>query len=335
MTDHRNPPRSNWQEKNIKTSRDDFPFAIYTRKFNSSPLKVMMVLIKRSFPFPILLGFRPIFRGRLLLNFRGVCFTQRVCVCGFRPLTRKKLAIYSVFSARASSPWARGFSCNSSFGRNCCNTEGPSIAKDILCSPELPSWWGNMWFSSIFCSLKAMWNKYYSTCNIIKVVNFLKCLSPSSEFMAFFQETNHAKNHPPPKQNAKLAMPLSLQTSRSWFKSSVQESRNPDIFVCWKKCHQNLGGNPTQLEPQNSLLLLVDVFTEIMMSSVPGFLDVEAGNTFHDEMLLENIRTTCWSKCMEMQPTPSGQQGTHISSCRALAPWWSSSSSSSSSSYSS
>ena len=90
MTDHRNPPRSNWQEKNIKTSRDDFPFAIYTRKFNSSPLKVMMVLIKRSFPFPILLGFRPIFRGRLLLNFRGVCFTQRVCVLWFPSFNPKK-----------------------------------------------------------------------------------------------------------------------------------------------------------------------------------------------------------------------------------------------------
>ena len=37
------------------------------------------------------------------------------------------------FESGASSPWARGFSCNSSFGRNCCNTEGPSIAKDILC----------------------------------------------------------------------------------------------------------------------------------------------------------------------------------------------------------
>ena len=112
---------------------------IYTRKFNSSPLKVIDGSYK-TIRIPILLGFRPIFRGRLLLNFRGACFTQRVCVLWFPSFNpKKKLAIYSVFLARASSPWARGFSCNSSFGRNCCNTEGPSIAKDILCSRELPS----------------------------------------------------------------------------------------------------------------------------------------------------------------------------------------------------
>lgn len=92
-----------------------------------------------------------------------------------------------------------------------------------------------------FCSLKATRNKN-STCNVIKVVNFLKCLSPSSEFMDFFFMTK----------------------------------------CCWKVSEPRVGQN-------------------------------------------------VW----ECSITPSCQQGTHISSCRALAPWWSSSSSSSVSSSSS
>ena len=152
---------------------------IYTRKFNSSPLKVIDGSYK-TIRIPILLGFRPIFRGRLLLNFRGACFTQRVCVLWFPSFPPKKLAIYSVFSAVVPPVHGRVVSAvtaalaaivatlkahplqRTSFAARNCQVDGG------ICDVH-PS----------FRFLKAMWNKYYSTCNIIKVVNFLKCWSPS------------------------------------------------------------------------------------------------------------------------------------------------------------